>query len=157
MFVERVKQNAAKAAIWLAVAMLALPAIPASACSCPADRQASDCGCCGRQGLDQAEQPHDGHTTRSCCNKESSTATPSHGCSCGKSCTCKSGPRPAQPAEPLPLKKDSPIKVVGAGSHAGLSAPITQPADRPLVVSSGVPAVLNGSLKRCIFLSRFTL
>ena len=171
MFVKRVKQNATKAVVWLAVAMFVLPTTPASACNCVAERHASGCDCCGRQGLDQSDQQHgccsakrqhschshDGHLTSTCCNKGSSPTPPSHDCSCGSSCTCMSGRCPSQPAKPLPLQAGPPNKVVGANSHAGPSASITQPAIRPLAVVSAEPVAFHGSLERCIFLSRFTL
>lgn len=171
MFVKRVNQNAAKAVVWLTVAMFAIPANPVSACVCAAGPQASDCDCYGQLGLNQSERAqdhcstkqqhsccsHSEYVTSTCCISGSSTASLSHGCSCGSSCDCNSGQRPAQPAEILPLREDSLSKVICADSHTGLSAPITPPALRPLVVSSAAPIVLGGSLERCIFLSRFSL
>jgi hypothetical protein len=171
MFVKRVKQNATKAVVWLAVVMFALPATPALACNCIAERQASGCECSGRRGLDQSDQTHsccltkrqhschshDGHLASTCCNKGSSPTPSSHDCSCGSSCTCMSGRCPVQPAEPLPLQEGPPNKVVLANSHAGPSASITQPTVRPSAVFSAERVAFHGSLECCIFLSRFTL
>ena len=170
MFAKPVKRNAAHALVWLTAITFALPATPAFACNCGTGAQASACNCCGRQGLTQAERARGGcatkqqrpccyhgeHAISTCCKRGSSTAGASHGCSCASSCPCKSG-HPAQPAESLPSEHDSPSKVIGTGSHAGLSALITLPAVRSLAARSVEPTALAGSLERCIFLSRFRL
>lgn len=163
---KRVRQNAAKAIVWLTVAMFALPATPASACHCATGAVVSSCGCCGQQGLSQSGHysakghraccSQNGNTTNSCCKKGSLTA-PAEGCSCGNSCSCKSGQHPAQPADPLTPQEDSPSKVGGAESQASLSTPVALPSVRPLVVYHPERINCGSSLERCISLSRFTL
>jgi len=164
MFVKRVQQYAAKAIIWLTVAMFALPAAPVSACHCAIGTAASNCNCCGQLDLNQSKSlsghfsrkrqnaccSEFGNTPSSCCKKGLSTAS-SEGCSCENSCSCKSEKHPSRPTNPLQPEEDSPCKVSGDEFDANMLTPIALPA----VHCNQERSTYHGSLDRCIALSRF--
>ena len=171
MSTKRVRQNAAKAIVWLTVTMFALPVTPAMACHCATDTMASGCDCCSQRGRNSSEQPfahcspsgrhsccsHNASTTRANCHNGSSVTQASSHCTCGSSCACKSGQPPAHPADPLAPQEDSPSKVGGGEPHATLSMPLALPTVRPLVACNAERVTCGSSLERCISLSRFTL
>lgn len=164
MFTKRVQQNAAKAIIWLTVAMFALPATPVSACPCSTGAAVSECDCCcqldhnqpnSQSGLCSTKKQHAccsefGNTLSSCCNNGLSTA-PCEGCSCENSCSCKSGQLPSLPANPLRPVEDSPNKVSGDDFHADMLMPIAH----PVIHCNQERCLYYDSLDRCIALSRF--
>jgi hypothetical protein len=164
---KRVRQNAAKAIVWLTVAMFAHPATPASACNCATGITASGCECCCQRNQNQALSGH--HSTpglHACCSRSGnttyarchhSTSQCSDHCTCGSSCSCKSGQPPAQPIDPLTPQEDSPSKVGGGASQASLSTPSAILTVRSLVAGNPERIICGSSLERCISLSRFTL
>ena len=171
MSTKRVRQNAAKAIVWLTVAMFALPATPVAACQCATGTTALGRNCCGQRGLNQSEPPsghcspkgqpsccsHSASTTRANCHNWLSTSQASNHCSCGSSCSCKCDQHPAQPTDPVAPQEDSPCKAGGGALHASLSTSLALPTVRPLVVCNPERIACGSSLERCISLSRFTL
>lgn len=165
MFAQRVEQNAAKAIIWLTVAMFALPVTPVSACPCSTGAALSECDCCcqldhnrpnSQSGSFSTKKQHAccsefGNTFSSCCNSGLSTA-PCEGCSCKNSCSCKSSQRPSLPANSLRMVEESPPnKVRGNEFRADMLTSIAH----SVIHCNQERCIYFDSLDRCIALSRF--
>jgi len=154
MFLQRVKRRLATAAIWLMVAIFALPATPAFGCKCLMAARVSCC-CCTSHGLiPSGQQP-------SCCSTSSLAVTMQQGncckcCKCGLFCPCNLAKR-RLPDSPAPTQDNTPDKELAESCLPGDAVLDTLPSFRKCGFSDTQVVAFCSPTERCIFLSRFLL
>ncbi len=162
MYSRRAKSTVAKALIWMAAAVFALPAFPPPlACGCEMDSCGSSC--CNPTA--DAEPPCCGQTSRgSCCCAHGVDSTQlegsSRGCICGESCCCSQGESPDSLPEPaVPSRSETPRKIVEFGGFAEALNVAFPSAGQTGISNSTLYGGLDrcSALDRCARLSRFTL